>query len=122
MNTTTTMATPMVSFDSVFHMLSEKVTFFTFIKGNKVFGFWMVIPSQKSKNMNHLKPITVVSMETKFASQDSILDKLSEKLYLSRFWEGEQGFYKGGHFVPPPPPPLPAGAPKKPALDRVKGE
>ena len=32
-------------------------------------------------------------METKFASQDSILDKLCEKLYLSRFWEGEQGFY-----------------------------
>ena len=32
-------------------------------------------------------------METKFASQDSTLDKLSEKLYLSRFWEGEQGSY-----------------------------
>ena len=32
-------------------------------------------------------------METKFASQDSILDKRSEKLYLSWFWEGEQGFY-----------------------------
>ena len=84
----------MVSFDSVFHILSEKVTFcFTFIEGNKVFDFWMVIPSQKSETMNHLKTITMVSMETKFASQDSILDKLSEKLYLSRFWEGEQGFY-----------------------------
>ena len=32
-------------------------------------------------------------METKFASQDSILDKLSEKYYFSRFWKGEQGFY-----------------------------
>ena len=31
-------------------------------------------------------------METKFSSQDSILDKLSEKFYWSRFWEGEQGF------------------------------
>ena len=30
MNTTTTMATPMVSFDLVFHKLSEKVTLFTF--------------------------------------------------------------------------------------------
>ena len=29
------------------------------------------------------------------------------------------GFLLGGHFVPPPPP-LPTGAPKKPALDRVK--
>ena len=44
------METPMVSFDSVFRMLSEKVTFFTFIEGNKVFDFWMVIPSQKSEN------------------------------------------------------------------------
>ena len=30
MNTITTMATPMVSFDLVFHKLSEKVTFFYF--------------------------------------------------------------------------------------------
>ena len=39
MSTITTMVTPMVSFDLVFHKLSEKVTFFTFIKGNKVFDF-----------------------------------------------------------------------------------
>ena len=35
----------------------------------------------------------MVSMETKFSSEDSILDRLSEKFYLKRFWEGEQGFY-----------------------------
>ena len=93
MNITTTMATPTVSFDLVFQKLSEKVTFSNFIKGNKVFDFWMVIPSQNSETMNHLKTITMVSMETKVASQDSILDKLSEKYYLSRFWEEEQGFY-----------------------------
>ena len=40
-------------------------------------------------------------METKFASQDSILDKLSEKFYFSRSWEGKQGGV--GHFVPPSP-------------------
>ena len=39
MNTTTTIATPMVSFDSVFHMLSEKVTFFTFIGGTRFLIF-----------------------------------------------------------------------------------
>ena len=39
-NTTTTMATPMVSFDSVFHMLSEKVTFFYFYWGAQ--GFWFL--------------------------------------------------------------------------------
>ena len=45
----------------------------------------MVIPSQKSETMNHLKTKTMVSIETKFASEDSILDKLSEKFYLSKF-------------------------------------
>ena len=45
------MATPMVSFDLVFHVISDKVTlFFTFFKGNKVFDFWMVIPCQKTEN------------------------------------------------------------------------
>ena len=44
------MATPMVSFDLVFQKFSEKVTFFTFIEGNKDFVFWMVIPSQKTEN------------------------------------------------------------------------
>ena len=37
MNTTTTMATPMVSFVLAFHKLSEKVTFFTFFKGEQGF-------------------------------------------------------------------------------------
>ena len=37
----------------------------------------MVIPSQKTETMNHLKTLTLVSMETKTASEDSILDKLS---------------------------------------------
>ena len=44
------MATPMVSFDLVFHKLAKKYPFLTFIKGNKVFDIWMVIPSQKSEN------------------------------------------------------------------------
>ena len=43
--------------------------------------------------MKHLKTITMVAMETKFVSQGSILDKLSEKYSLSRFLEGEQFFY-----------------------------
>ena len=32
--------------------------------------------------------LTMVSMETKVVSEDSILGKLSEKLYLNGFWEG----------------------------------
>ena len=43
MNTTTTMATPMVSFDLVFKSFQKKLLFLIFIKGNKVFDFWMVI-------------------------------------------------------------------------------
>ena len=79
----------------------------------------MVIPSQKSETMNHLKTITMVSMETKFASQDSILDKLSENITLVDSEKGNRVFTRGGgHFVPPPP--LPSGAQKKPALDRLR--
>ena len=93
MNTTTTMATPMVSFDSVFHMLSKKLLFLLLLRGTRflIFEWWFQVKNLKT--MNHLKTITMVSMESKFASQDSILDKLSENFYLSRFWEGEQGFY-----------------------------
>ena len=43
----------------------------------------MVIPRKKSETLNHLKTLTMVSMETKFESEVSILDKLSEKLYLN---------------------------------------
>ena len=35
MNITTTMATPMVSFDLVFHKLSEKVTFLLLLRGTR---------------------------------------------------------------------------------------
>ena len=80
MNTTTTMATPKVSFDLVFHKLSEKGYFFLLLlRGTRflIFKWWFLV--KNLKNMNHLKTITMVSMETKFASQDSILDKLSEK-------------------------------------------
>ena len=53
MNTTTTIATPMVSFGLVFLKLSEEVTFVTFIKGNKVFDFWWFLV-KNLKTMNHL--------------------------------------------------------------------
>ena len=75
MNTTTTMATPKVSFDLVFHMLSEKILVFTFTEVNKVFE----VERSKLENlntMNHLKTMTMVSMEAKFASQDTTLDRL----------------------------------------------
>ena len=67
MNTTTTMATPMVSFDSVFHMLSEKITFFLrLLRGTRflIFEWWFLVKNLKT--MNHLKIITMVSLETKF--------------------------------------------------------
>ena len=52
MNTTTTTATPMVSFDLVFHKLSKKFPFLTFIKGNKVFYLWMVIPRGSGNSLH----------------------------------------------------------------------
>ena len=56
-----------------------------------IFEWWFLVKNLKI--MNHLKTITMVAMETKFVSQDSILDKLWEKYYLSRFLEGKQRFY-----------------------------
>ena len=112
------MATPMVSFDFVFQKLSEKLLFLFLLRGTRflIFERWFLVKNLKT--MNHLKTTTMVAMETKFISQDSMLDKLSEKYYLSRFLEGNRDCTR--HFVPPPPPALPAGAPKKPAPDRVK--
>ena len=66
-----------------------------------IFEWWFLVKNLKV--MNHLKTITMVSMETKFVSQDSILDKLSEKFYLSRFWEGNRVFTRGGGTLCPPP-------------------
>ena len=46
--------------------------------------------------MNHLKKLTLVSMETKVVSKDSFLGKLSETLYLNGFWKGNRVFAWGG--------------------------
>ena len=57
----------------------------TFNKGNMVFHFEWGFPVKILKHMNHLKTLTMVSMETKVESRDSFLDKLSEKVYLNGF-------------------------------------
>ena len=77
MNTTTTMATPMEYLELVFHKLSEKVTFLTFIKRNNVFDFdwWFLVKFLKTMNHNH------GFHGNQVFSQGSILDKLSEKLF-----------------------------------------
>ena len=56
-----------------------------FNKGNMVFHFEWGFPVKNLKHMNHLKTLTMVSMETKVVSRDSFLDKLSEKVYLNGF-------------------------------------
>ena len=59
------MAPRMVSVKLVFLKFSEKVNFVDFEKGNKIFDFRIGIPSQNLKLKNHLKTLTMVSMETK---------------------------------------------------------
>ena len=49
----------------------------------------------------------MVSMETKFASQNSILDKLSENITLVDFEKGNRVFTRGGGALCAPPPPCP---------------
>ena len=86
----------MVSFDLVFHRLSENDTFFYFYQGEQSFCFL------NGENMNHLKAITMVSMETKFASQDSILEKLSEKFTWVDSEKGNRDLLGGGNFCSKP--------------------
>ena len=88
------MAPTMVSFNLVFHKLSEKFTFFTFIKEKKVFDFWMVIPSQKSENYE--SPQNMVCMETKFASGDSILYSFQKNFTWIDSEKGNRIFTGGG--------------------------
>ena len=57
----------------------------TYKKENTVFHFEWGFPVKNLKHMNHLKTLTMVSMETKVVSRDSFLDKLSEKVYLNGF-------------------------------------
>ena len=59
----------------------KKLLLMTFDKGNKAFDFWIGIPNENLKTMNHPKTLTMVSMETKVVSRNSFLIKLSEKLY-----------------------------------------
>ena len=88
MGNTISMATRMVSFDLVFHKLSENVSFVDLQQGEHGFSSEWGFPVKNLKHMNHLKTLTMVSMETKVVSRDSFLDKLSEKVYLNGFWEG----------------------------------
>ena len=85
MGNTISMATRMVSFDLVFHNFQKMLVLLTFNKGNMVFHFEWGFPVKNLKHMNHLKTLTMVSMETKVVSRDSFLDKLSEKVYLNGF-------------------------------------
>ena len=62
---TVTMAPRMVSVKLVFLKFSEKVNIVDFEKGNKIFDFCMGILIQNLKLKNHLKTLTMVSMETK---------------------------------------------------------
>ena len=82
------MSPTMVSFNLVLHKLLENVSFLYLHERKQ--GLWFlkpgwyvhVIPVQNLKTKNHFEKQIMVSMETKFTSEDSILDKLSEKYLL----------------------------------------
>ena len=61
-----------------------------------VFHFEWGFPVKNLKHMNHLKTLTMVSMETKVVSRDSFLDKLSEKNLLEWILRRVTGFLLGG--------------------------
>ena len=102
MGNTISMATRMVSFDLVFHKLSENVSFVDLQQGEHGFSFWMGIPSQKSEtyeppwNPNH-----------GFHGNQScvkrfIFGQAFRKSLLEWILRRVTGFLLGGHNVPPP--------------------
>ena len=70
------MATRMVSFDFFSISFQKMLVLLTFNNGNMVFHFEWGYSVKNLKHMNHLKTLTMVSMETKVVSRDSFLDKL----------------------------------------------
>ena len=96
LDNTITMVPRMVSFDLVFYNLSGKVTFVDCQQGEQ--GFWFLNKDSQSKTwnkINHLKMLTMVSMETKVVSGHSFSDKFSEKLYLKDSKKGNRVFAGG---------------------------
>ena len=69
---------------------------FYFHQGQQGFWFWMEIywPSQNFESINHLKTLTMVSIDAKILSGDSIFDKLSGN---SLAWIDSK---KGNRFLP----------------------
>ena len=51
-----------------------------------------MFPSQFLSTMNHLKTLSMVSMQTEFVAENSILDRLSEKLNSTRLRKGNNFF------------------------------
>ena len=90
----------MVSFALDFYIsFQKKKLLLTLNKGEKVFGFWIGMPRQKSEIMSHLKRLTMVSMDIKVLSGDSFLDKLAENFTWTDSEKGDKIFA----IVPPPP-------------------
>ena len=63
------MDTKMVSFDLFFLYTFRKGTFVDFQQGEQGFHFEKGFPVQNLKAMNHLKALTMISMETKVCQE-----------------------------------------------------
>ena len=73
----------------------------TFNKGKMVFHFEWGFPVKNLKHMNHLKTLTMVSMETKVVSRDSFLTIFQKKFTRMDSEKGNRVFVRGAQCAPP---------------------
>ena len=86
------------SFDFIWFLISFQKSFnVDFQQGEQGFSFLKrKFPVENPKAMNHLKMLTMVSMETKVVSRDSFLVKLSENFTCMDSGKGNMAFARGG--------------------------
>ena len=90
---------------SIWFLISfqKMLVLLTFNKGNMVFHFEWGYPVKNLKHMNHLKTLTMVSMETKVVSRDSFWTSFQKKFTWMDSEKGNRVFARGAQCAPPPP-------------------
>ena len=115
---TISMAPRMESFDLVFYKLLEKLLLLTFNKGNKVFHFWIGIPSQKSENYEPSKRLPWFPWKPKLCQETQFWTSFQKNFTWMDSEKGNRVLLGGGggHNAPL----VVYEAHKKPGWDGVK--
>ena len=86
------MAPKMTSFDLFSISFPKNPLCLTFIKGTRFLSFDWRFPVKILKTMNHLKMLNMLHGEKTCVRRLNFGQAFRKKLFLNRFWEGEQTF------------------------------